>query len=78
MVTDYLHLVEPILQAREAALGETNEVQYLIENKERLLDANEKGRYREGGQASESPAETLLQAGNDLKGVKIHDFKRYM
>ena len=45
-VTDYLHLVEPILKAREEAFGETNEIDYLIQNRERLLDENEKSRYQ--------------------------------
>lgn len=83
-VTDYLHIVEPMLKARKEAFGETNEVEYLIKNRERLLDENEKSRFQRlessQVQASENHhvAQILLQPGNDLKGVRIHEFKRYM
>jgi len=50
-VTDYLHLVDPILQRRsefeEKTLHEDdrNEVQYLLKNKDQILDQEEKRLY---------------------------------
>ena len=57
---------------------------FLIQNKDRILDDNERSMHQKledmqhRASVDHKVAKSLLDPQNDLKAVKIHDFRRYM
>ena len=45
-ITDYLHVIDPLLKKRDQSACHLNEVEYLIKYKDTLLDENEKCNYK--------------------------------
>ena len=51
--------------------------EYMLKNPELIMDENEKNQYRKQKHDDDeflNIAEYICQEGNDLNGVKIHDF----
>lgn len=88
-VTDYSSMIDPILEKRNSDFASftgpyKDRFEYLLKNKEELMDQYERGEYAKEVEDESHErglikiAKQLCQTSNDLKTIKIFEFRKYM
>lgn len=80
-------MIDPILEKRQKEEDSPSfggdRYNYIMSQRDLIMDENEKKqyskhKYRNGEYEFIQVAEDICRPGNELKGVKIHDFQSYM